>query len=55
MELKRDQDADIALKQIEEMGYDRPFLARGKRIFKIGVNFSTTTRCIDSWKVDSYL
>lgn len=51
MELKRDQDAATALRQIENMGYDRPFLARGKKIFKIGVNFSTATRCIDDWKM----
>jgi hypothetical protein bacD2_03749 len=51
MEIKRDQDAEIALQQIEEMGYVRPFLARGKRIFRIGVNFSSSTRCIDDWKI----
>ena len=51
IELKRDQDAETALQQIETMGYDRPFLAKGKTIFKIGVNFSSKTRCIDSWKL----
>lgn len=51
MEIKRDQDAEIALRQIEDMGYVRPFLARGKRIFRIGVNFSSSTRCIDDWKI----
>ena len=25
--------------------------AKGKTIFKIGVNFSSKTRCIDSWKL----
>ena len=51
IELKRDQSADIALQQIMNMGYDKPFLARGKKIFKIGVNFSTSTRRIEDWKV----
>lgn len=51
IELKRDKDAETALRQIDAMGYDRPFLAKGKKIFKIGVNFSSKTRCIDDWKL----
>lgn len=51
IELKRDQSAEVALQQIENMGYDKPFLARGKKIFKIGVSFSTAGRRIEDWKV----
>ena len=51
LELKRDQSADAALAQLEKNGYYLPFLAGGKKIFKIGVNFSSDTQCIDSWKV----
>ena len=51
IELKRDQDAETALQQIETMGYDRPFLAKGQTIFEICVNFSSKIRCIDSWKL----
>ena len=50
-ELKIDQTADIALKQIEEKGYARPFASDERTLFKIGVNFSTEKRCIDDWKV----
>ena len=49
IELKRDQSADIALKQIEEKGYDKPFLASGKQIIKLGISFSSETKTIDGW------
>ena len=51
IELKRDKTPEEALQQIEEMGYDKPFLAKGKKIFKIGANFSTKNRRLESWKV----
>ncbi len=51
IELKRDQSPDIALQQIERKGYDKPFLASGKRIVKLGINFSSETRTIDGWKM----
>lgn len=51
LELKRDQSPDAALQQIEDMGYDKPFLAKGKKIFKIGANFTTKNRRLESWKI----
>ena len=51
IEIKRDQSPDIALRQIEEKGYDKPFLASGKKIIKLGINFSSETRTIDGWKM----
>ena len=51
IELKRDQDPDTALQQINAKGYDKPFLSSGKTIIKLGVNFSSDTRTIDGWKV----
>ena len=51
MKLKRDQSPEIALRQIEEKGYDKPFLASGKKIIKLGINFSSETRTIDGWKM----
>lgn len=51
MELKIDQDAGVALRQIEEKQYAAPFAADSRKLFKIGINFSTKTRRIDSWKV----
>ena len=50
IELKRDQSPEIALKQIEEKGYDKPFLASGKQIIKLGINFSSETHTVDAWK-----
>ena len=45
-ELKIDQTADAALRQIEEKQYAAPFAGSGRKIFKIGVNFSTEKRTI---------
>lgn len=49
IELKRDESAETALKQIEEKGYDKAFLASGKQIIKLGINFSSETKTIDGW------
>ena len=51
IEIKTDSTPDEALAQIEEKGYARPFADDHRKIFKIGVNFSTSTRRIDGWKV----
>ena len=51
IEFKLDQSAEVALKQIEEKGYARPFADDSRKLFEIGVNFSTGKRCIDDWKV----
>ena len=51
IELKRDQSPEIALQQIEAKGYDKPFLASGKQIIKLGINFSSETRTVDGWKL----
>ena len=51
-ELKIDQSADVALRQIEERGYALPFANDPRRLFKIGVNFSTDTKRIDDWKIE---
>lgn len=50
-EFKYDQSADTALQQIEDKGYARPFATDGRKIVKIGVNFSREHRCIDEWKI----
>lgn len=50
-EFKRDKTADEALKQIEEKGYDKPFAADKRTLYKIGVNFDSKTGEIDGWKV----
>ena len=50
-ELKVNADADVALRQIDEKGYARPFEGDSMKLFKIGVNFSTATRRIEDWKI----
>ena len=49
-EFKLDKTAELALRQIEDKGYDKPFAADPRIVFKIGVNFSTEKRCVDDWK-----
>ena len=50
-EFKRDVSAAEALKQIEEQGYAAPYSADKRKLFKIGVNFSSTERNITDWEV----
>ena len=50
-EFKRDVSAAEALKQIEEQGYAAPYSADKRKIFKIGVNFSSAERNITEWEV----
>ncbi|MDE5849581.1 MAG: PD-(D/E)XK nuclease domain-containing protein, partial [Muribaculaceae bacterium] len=52
IELKYDGSAEQALKQIEEKKYDRKFQMDGRQIIRIGVNFSSETRCIEDWKIE---
>ena len=51
IEIKINDSAEAALQQIEDKGYARKFADDERRIFKIGVRFSTKTRCIDSWRI----
>ena len=50
-EFKRDVSAAEALKQIEEQGYAKTYASDNRKLFKIGVNFSTTERNITEWEV----
>ena len=50
-EFKRDVSAAEALKQIEEQGYAVPYSTDKRKLFKIGVNFSSTERNITEWEV----
>ena len=51
MEFKIDKSADEALAQIEEKQYAKSFELDSRKLYKIGVNFSTSTRRIESWKM----
>ncbi len=53
VELKLDGSAEDALKQIDDRGYAAPFVMDGRKLYKIGINFSSATRGIDSYLVRS--
>jgi hypothetical protein len=50
-ELKYDGSAEDAIRQIDEKGYLIPYLADGKRLYKIGVNYDSQQRTIGEWIV----
>jgi hypothetical protein len=50
-EFKLDKSADEALAQIEKNQYALPFATDPRKLYKIGVNFSSETRRVESWKV----
>ena len=51
MEFKLDGSAEQALQQIEEKQYALPFAKDSRKVYTIGVNFSSETRNIDRWIV----
>ena len=50
-EFKLDKSADEALQQIEDKQYAKPFEHDSRKLYKIGINFSTQTRRMDGWKI----
>ena len=52
IELKFDGSADAALRQIDEKGYLIPYTADGKRLVKVGVNYSSEERTITEWRIE---
>ena len=52
MEFKLDGTAEEALQQIKDRQYALPFAVDGRRIFKIGVNFSKESRGLEKWIVE---
>lgn len=51
IEIKINDIVEAALRQIEDKGYARRFADDLRRLFKIGIRFSTDSRCIDAWKI----
>ena len=51
-EFKLDGTAAEALQQIEEKGYDKPYLTDKRKLYKIGCSFSSEKGTIDDWKVE---
>ena len=52
MEFKLNGSAEEALQQIHDKHYAQPFQSDKRKIFKIGVNFSSKTRNIEKWIVE---
>jgi hypothetical protein len=52
MEFKLNGTAEEALAQINDKNYALPFAADGRRLIKVGVNFSSQTRNIERWIVE---
>lgn len=50
IECKLDRTADEAIKQIENNGYAEPFLMDKRKLYKIGVSFSSETRGVAEYK-----
>ena len=50
-EFKLDGTAAEALQQINDKGYARPYEASERKVYKVGVNFSSKTGTIDEWEV----
>ncbi len=52
LELKLDGTAEDALQQIKDKQYARPFQLDNRKLYMIGVNFSSTTRTIEKWLIE---
>ena len=52
IELKYDKSADEALAQIDRKKYDRMFRDDHRKILRIGVRFSSSTRTIEDWRIE---
>lgn len=50
-EFKLDKSVDEALEQIERKQYAAPFANDPRKLYKIGVNFSSETRRVEGWRV----
>ena len=50
IELKLNRTPEEGLHQIISKGYDKPYLGQGKSIARIGLNFSSKKRNIDTWQ-----
>ena len=53
MELKIDRPAQEALDQIDQKGYLVPYTTDERRLHKVGIAFSTETRTLSEWKIET--
>lgn len=53
IELKYDSTPEEALRQIEEKRYSLKYASDTRKLFKIGINFSSKTRRIEGWEISN--
>lgn len=51
-EFKLDKPVEDAMKQIEDKGYAIPYQADSRKLFKVGVVFSSEKRNVTEWKIE---
>ena len=51
-ELKYNKSADVAIQQIKQKDYAKIYAGDGRKIEKIGLNFSEDRRSLENWKVE---
>lgn len=50
-EFKLDGSAAEALAQIDDKGYARPYSADSRKVFRVGISFSSVTGTVEEWSV----
>jgi hypothetical protein len=53
VELKCNQSAEEAIRQIRQRRYGEKYLQGGRKIFLLGINFDTRERAIKDWRVET--
>ena len=48
---KLDGTAEETLQQIEDNGYAEPYLADKRKLYKVGVSFSSESGTVDGWMI----
>lgn len=51
-ELKYNKSADVAIQQIKQKDYAKIYVGDGRKIVKVGINFSEDRRSLENWKVE---
>ena len=52
MELKYDGTPEEALRQIDDKGYALPWQSDGRKVIKVGANFSSELRRLSGWVIE---
>ena len=51
-ELKHNKSARAALAQIDSKAYLLPYTADGRKLYKVGVNFSEESQTLEDWIIE---